>query len=61
MAAMGNQSQPAEGRVPVEIPGKIELFEGRLQPVVDASRTGWWRFHQHYDRDGYWDNPGRGY
>jgi hypothetical protein len=45
----------------VEIPGELEIFDGRLQPVVDASRTGWWRFHKHYDRDGYCDNPGRGY
>lgn len=57
---MAEKSQPAE-RCPVEIPGKLELFEGRLQPVADAARTGWWRFHQHYDRDGYCDNPGRGY
>ncbi|MBB3608620.1 hypothetical protein [Rhizobium sp. BK602] len=44
-----------------EIPGKLEFFEGKLTPVVDASRRGWWRFHEHYDRDGYCDNPGRGY
>lgn len=46
---------------PQEIPGKLELFEGKLTPVVDASRSGWWRFHEHYDRNGYCDNPGRGY
>lgn len=45
----------------VEIPGKLEMYDGRLQEVVDASRSGWWRFHQHYDRDGYCDNPARGY
>lgn len=44
-----------------EIPGKLEWFEGKLLTVVDASRSGWWRFHEHYDRDGYCDNPGRGY
>lgn len=44
-----------------EIPGKLEYYEGRLREVVDASRSGWWRFHEHYDRDGYCDNPGRGY
>ncbi len=38
-----------------------ELYEGRWQKVIDGSRTGWWRFHQHYDRDGYCDNPARGY
>lgn len=44
-----------------EIPGKLEYYEGRLCRVVDASRSGWWRFHGHYDRDGYCDNPARGY
>lgn len=44
-----------------EIPGKLEWFEGKLRKVVDGGRTGWWRYHQHYDRDGYCDNPGRGY
>jgi hypothetical protein len=44
-----------------EIPGVLEYYEGRLMKVVDGSRIGWWRFHQHYDRDGYCDNPARGY
>lgn len=44
-----------------EIPGKLEYYEGKLRPVVDASRSGWWRFHEHYDRNGYCDNPARGY
>ncbi|TPM39624.1 hypothetical protein [Mesorhizobium sp. B2-3-4] len=44
-----------------EIPGEIEMFDGRLQQVVDSTRSGWWRFHKHYDRDGYCDNSGRGY
>ncbi len=44
-----------------EIPGQLEYFEGKLLPVVNAARAGWWRFHEHYDRDGYCDNPGRGY
>lgn len=44
-----------------EKPGEVEMFEGRLTRVVDASRSGWWRYHEHYDRDGYCDNPGRGY
>jgi hypothetical protein len=43
------------------VPGKLEIYEGKLREVVDASRTGWWRFHEHYDRNGYCDNPGRGY
>lgn len=38
-----------------------ELYEGKWLLVLDASRDGWWRFHQHYDRDGYCDNPARGY
>ena len=44
-----------------EEPGVREMFEGKLLPVVDASRSGWWRFHEHYDRNGYCDNPARGY
>ncbi|NTG01836.1 hypothetical protein G6L30_17095 [Agrobacterium rhizogenes] len=44
-----------------EIPGKLEFYEGKLRVVVDARKTGYWRFHEHYDRDGYCDNPGRGY
>lgn len=38
-----------------------EIYEGRAQRVVNSDREGWWRFHQHYDRNGYCDNPGRGY
>jgi hypothetical protein len=44
-----------------EIPGELEWYEGKLRPVVDGARSGWWRFHKHYDRDGYCDNPNRGY
>ena len=44
-----------------EIPGKLEWFEGKLLEVKNPHRSGWWRFHSHYDRDGYCDNPGRGY
>jgi hypothetical protein len=40
----------------------VELFEGRWLRVLQPHRTGWWRFHEHYDRDvGYCDNPARGY
>ena len=39
----------------------IEVFEGRWRIVKDTGRSGWWRFNQHYDRDGYCDNPARGY
>jgi hypothetical protein len=52
---------PSSQMEPVEIPGELEMFEGKLTKVVDASRTGWWRFHAHRDRDGYCDNPARGY
>lgn len=38
-----------------------EQYEGEWMRVVNASRDGWWRFHEHYDRQGYCDNPGRGY
>ncbi len=40
---------------------RLEMFDGKLRPVLDARRSGWWRFHEHYDRDGYCDNPARGY
>lgn len=36
------------------------LGSNAVYEFVD-SRTGWWRFHEHYDRDGYCDNPARGY
>lgn len=39
----------------------VELYEGRWTPVRNADRSGWWRYHEHYDRDGYCDNPARGY
>lgn len=35
--------------------------KAKTETVVDASRVGWWRTHEHYDRDGYCDNPSRGY
>lgn len=38
-----------------------EMYEGKWSRVLDGARSGWWRFHQHYDRDGYCDNPARGY
>ncbi len=39
----------------------IEEFEGQWREVRNVNRSGWWRFNEHYDRDGYCDNPGRGY
>lgn len=44
-----------------EIPGVLEYYEGRLRKVKNPDRSGWWRFNEHYDRDGYCDNPARGY
>ncbi len=41
--------------------GVWEMFEGNMMKVINGDRAGWWRFHDHYDRDGYCDNPGRGY
>lgn len=38
-----------------------ELFEGRWREVKNSNRSDWWRFNDHYDRQGYCDNPGRGY
>lgn len=38
-----------------------ELYDGKICKVVNPDRWGWWRFHNHYDRNGYCDNPGRGY
>lgn len=39
----------------------IELFEGKWRVVKNGNRWGWWRFNEHYDRNGYCDNPARGY
>lgn len=44
-----------------ELPEGYEIFEGKPTKVVNADRQGWWRNHDHYDRDGYCDNPARGY
>jgi hypothetical protein len=27
----------------------IEPFEGHWRVVLNEDRTGWWRFHDHYD------------
>jgi hypothetical protein len=44
-----------------ETPGKFEMYEGELRKVINENRFGWWRYNSHYDRDGYCDNPARGY
>lgn len=28
---------------------------------LNPEKSGWWRDHDHYDRDGYCDSPARGY
>jgi hypothetical protein len=50
-----------DGKVYDESGRLIEVFMGRWQPVLHGDRVGWWRFREHYDRDGYCDNPARGY
>lgn len=50
-----------DGRVYNSHGERIEVFEGRWRVVKDGSRSGWWRFNEHYDRQGYCDNPARGY
>jgi len=50
-----------DGRVYDSRGNLIEIFEGRWREVKDTGRSGWWRFNQHYDRQGYCDNPARGY
>lgn len=39
----------------------VEWVGNKWMKVLDGSRVGWWRHHEHYDRDGYCDNPARGY
>jgi len=43
------------------LPPGFEMFEGKPMKVLNGDRQGWWRFHEHYDRAGYCDNPARGY
>ena len=52
---MAAKKDPNEGRE------GYELYDGKWRKVLDGRRDGWWRFHEHYDRDGYCDNPARGY
>lgn len=44
-----------------ELPEGYEIFDGKPLKVLNPERRGWWRFHDHYDRHGYCDNPARGY
>lgn len=47
-----------QDRVPYEL---YEMIDGNWLRVRNGDRMGWWRYHDHYDRDGYCDNPARGY
>lgn len=49
------------GRAFDELGNWVELFDGKWTPVRNGERAGWWRYHDHYDRNGYCDNPARGY
>jgi len=44
-----------------KLPAGWEMYNGKPMKVINYHRLGWWRYHDHYDRDGYCDNPGRGY
>lgn len=46
---------------PQPLPEGYEMFDGKPMKVINGDREGWWRYHDHYDRDGYCDNPARGY
>lgn len=39
----------------------VEFVDGKWLKVWNEERLGWWRYHDHYDHDGYCDNPARGY
>jgi len=55
------------GKVYYKVPGgpvTIPAAQTERSPTPkegDPSRSGWWREHDHYDRNGYCDNPARGY
>ena len=50
-----------DGKVYDSLGNLIERFEGKWLVVKNSGRSGWWRYHEHYDRNGYCDNPARGY
>jgi hypothetical protein len=52
--------EPKDERPP-KPKGNYEWFRGKWMEVLNGDRRGWWRYHDHYDRDGYCDNPARGY
>ena len=56
-----NGATEQDGKVRNSCGELIEVFDGKWCVVKDFGRSGWWRFHEHYDRNGYCDNPARGY
>jgi hypothetical protein len=50
-----------KGRIYNQFGRWVEKVDGKWLEVKDGNREGWWRHHEHYDRDGYCDNPARGY
>jgi hypothetical protein len=56
-----NGSTEKDGKVYNHAGLLIEEFEDQWRVVKNGDRSGWWRFNDHYDRQGYCDNPGRGY
>lgn len=50
----GNKVYNSQGQL-------IEYYEGNWRRVLNGERSGWWRYNDHYDRNGYCDNPARGY
>jgi hypothetical protein len=54
-------SKERDGRIYDSCGNLIEMFEGQWRVVKNGDRSGWWRFNDHYDREGYCDNPARGY
>jgi hypothetical protein len=59
--AMPQGASEKDGKVYDRAGNLIEIFDGVWRQVRNGDRSGWWRFHDHYDRNGYCDNPGRGY
>lgn len=61
MSAIPSGATEKDGKV-YNADGKlIEFVDGKWLPVRNGDRLGWWRYHDHYDRNGYCDNPARGY
>lgn len=61
MPDIPDDAKIVDGKVYNKAGKLIELYEGRWREVLNGDRSGWWRFNDHYDRNGYCDNPGRGY